>query len=114
MKLFIALAAALAIVGCQDSGTTAEPPVGTTSPTTSTTAGGASTATTAGSGTATTPPPAPAPMEYTPPEKRMPKDGEDVAVMETSMGKIVLMFFPDKAPKHVKNFKDLSKKGFYD
>lgn len=45
---------------------------------------------------------------------RQPKDGEDVAVMETSLGKVVLMFFPDKAPKHVENFEKLAKKGFYD
>lgn len=43
-----------------------------------------------------------------------PKDGDEVAVLETNLGTIVLAFFPDKAPGHVKNFKDLSKKGFYD
>lgn len=47
-------------------------------------------------------------------EKAMPKDGDDVAVMETSMGRIVLMFFPDNAPKHVANFKGLVKDKFYD
>jgi peptidyl-prolyl cis-trans isomerase B (cyclophilin B) len=45
--------------------------------------------------------------------KRAPKNGEEVAVLETEMGKIVLMFFPDKAPKHVENFKKLVKSGFY-
>jgi len=43
-----------------------------------------------------------------------PVNGEEVAVMETNLGTIVLQFFPDKAPGHVKNFKDLAKKGFYD
>lgn len=43
-----------------------------------------------------------------------PKNGEDVAVMETSQGRIVLMFFPDKAPKHVENFKKLAAAKFYD
>ncbi|HXH60874.1 MAG TPA: peptidylprolyl isomerase [Fimbriimonadaceae bacterium] len=43
-----------------------------------------------------------------------PKKGDEVAVMETSEGRIVLMFYPSKAPNHVKNFIDLSKKGFYD
>lgn len=43
-----------------------------------------------------------------------PKTGDEVAVMDTSMGRIVLKFFPDKAPGHTKNFIDLSKKGFYD
>jgi peptidyl-prolyl cis-trans isomerase B (cyclophilin B) len=47
-------------------------------------------------------------------EDRKPKDGDEVAVLDTEKGKIVLMFFPDKAPNHVKNFLDLAKKGFYD
>ncbi len=42
-----------------------------------------------------------------------PKKGEEVAVMETSLGKIVLKFFPNKAPGHVKNFKKLANNGFY-
>lgn len=36
------------------------------------------------------------------------------AVIETKYGEIVIKFFPDVAPNHVKNFVDLSKKGFYD
>lgn len=43
-----------------------------------------------------------------------PKEGDEVAVLETSEGQIVLAFFPDKAPNHVKNFKELAGKGFYD
>ena len=43
-----------------------------------------------------------------------PAKGEDVAVIETNMGKIVLKFFPKKAPGHVANFKKLASKGFYD
>jgi peptidyl-prolyl cis-trans isomerase B (cyclophilin B) len=50
----------------------------------------------------------------TDPQKRTPKAGDEVAVMETSLGTVVLMFFPDKAPKHVENFKMLAKSGFYD
>src|SRR6185369_1139353 len=42
------------------------------------------------------------------------KDGEDVAVMETSVGKVVLRFYSKKAPKTVENFEKLAKKGFYD
>lgn len=38
---------------------------------------------------------------------------EETATIETSMGSITLKFFPDVAPGHVKNFKDLAKKGFY-
>ena len=34
-------------------------------------------------------------------------------VIETTMGTIEIEFFEDKAPGHVKNFKDLAEKGFY-
>jgi peptidyl-prolyl cis-trans isomerase B (cyclophilin B) len=37
-----------------------------------------------------------------------------VAVLETKLGKIVIRFFPEKAPNHVKNFENLVKTGFYD
>src|SRR5437588_4999224 len=39
---------------------------------------------------------------------------QDVAVLDTNLGKIVIAFYPDKAPGHVKNFETLAKKGFYD
>ena len=39
---------------------------------------------------------------------------EEIAVIETKFGKIEIQFFEDKAPVHVKNFKDLANKGFYD
>ncbi len=42
------------------------------------------------------------------------KDGDDVAVLDTNLGQIILRFFPDKAPNHVKNFEKLAKSGFYD
>jgi len=38
---------------------------------------------------------------------------EMVAVLQTKLGKIVMRFFPDKAPNHVKNFIALCKSGFY-
>jgi peptidyl-prolyl cis-trans isomerase B (cyclophilin B) len=38
---------------------------------------------------------------------------ETVAVLQTKEGKIVIKFFPDKAPNHVKNFENLVKSGFY-
>ncbi len=40
--------------------------------------------------------------------------GGEIAIIETTMGNIELEFLEDKAPGHVKNFKDLAKKGFYD
>ena len=36
------------------------------------------------------------------------------AVIETKFGNITLRFFPDVAANHVRNFMDLSEKGFYD
>ena len=36
-----------------------------------------------------------------------------IAELHTSLGEIDLQFFPDVAPGHVKNFIDLSEKGFY-
>jgi peptidyl-prolyl cis-trans isomerase B (cyclophilin B) len=38
----------------------------------------------------------------------------EVAVMKTSLGEMVIEFWPDVAPKTVENFKTLAKKGFYD
>jgi peptidyl-prolyl cis-trans isomerase B (cyclophilin B) len=39
---------------------------------------------------------------------------EEVAVLETDAGKIVMAFYAGEAPKTVANFKELVKKGFYD
>lgn len=38
----------------------------------------------------------------------------EVAVIETTKGTIEIAFMEDKAPGHVKNFKDLANKRFYD
>jgi peptidyl-prolyl cis-trans isomerase B (cyclophilin B) len=38
----------------------------------------------------------------------------EVAVLKTSEGEMVVEFWPDVAPKTVENFKALAKKGFYD
>lgn len=39
---------------------------------------------------------------------------DEVAVLETNYGKIVIEFLPDVAPKHVRNFKELARTSFYD
>jgi len=39
---------------------------------------------------------------------------QEVAIIKTSEGTMVLEFYPDLAPGHVNNFKTLAKKGFYD
>lgn len=44
---------------------------------------------------------------------RVPADGEEVAVLETSQGRIVLMFFPELAPNHVARFKECCTEGIY-
>jgi peptidyl-prolyl cis-trans isomerase B (cyclophilin B) len=38
----------------------------------------------------------------------------ELAVINTTAGEMVLEFWPDVAPKTVENFKNLAKKGFYD
>jgi len=43
-----------------------------------------------------------------------PANGEEVAVMHTTMGDIYIRFFPEQAPKAVENFKTLAKEGYYD
>lgn len=42
------------------------------------------------------------------------KIDDEVAVLQTDVGRIVIEFFPGEAPKHVENFKKLAKEGFYD
>ena len=39
---------------------------------------------------------------------------DDVVVLDTPLGKIVIEFFPDDAPKTVDNFLNLAESGFYD
>ncbi|MDI9638595.1 peptidylprolyl isomerase [Kamptonema cortianum] len=43
-----------------------------------------------------------------------PAEGDEIAVIKTNHGRIVVKFMPDKAPKHVENFKNLASSGFYD
>ena len=49
----------------------------------------------------------------TPAQEKKAADKE-VAVMKTSLGEMVIEFWPDVAPKTVENFKTLAKKGYYD
>jgi peptidyl-prolyl cis-trans isomerase B (cyclophilin B) len=39
---------------------------------------------------------------------------KEVAVIKTTLGEMVVEFWPEAAPKTVENFKTLAKKGFYD
>ncbi len=62
-----------------------------------------------------TSPSAPAPELASAAQKvEPPKDGEEVAVLETTKGRIIFKFRADKAPKTVENFKKLAGKKFYD
>ncbi|MCB8932566.1 MAG: peptidylprolyl isomerase [Fimbriimonadaceae bacterium] len=97
-KISVALAVALGmlVVGCEE---------------------GAGTATTLEKSPEATAPAVqtPAPDESSQDEQAAkPKDGDEVGVIQTNLGRIVVQFFPDKAPGHVKNFKDLARKKFYD
>lgn len=43
-----------------------------------------------------------------------PEEGDDIAVFETSLGKVVVQLYTDEVPTIVQNFKDLINKGFFD
>jgi len=43
-----------------------------------------------------------------------PVSNDEVAVLQTSQGDLVLEFWPDVAPNTVENFKKLARQGFYD
>lgn len=47
-------------------------------------------------------------------QNQKPNNGDKIAVMETSMGTVKIMFFPEIAPKAVENFITLSENGYYD
>jgi peptidyl-prolyl cis-trans isomerase B (cyclophilin B) len=84
----------------------------TTTEATGTTTTTETTATTETTVTETAPAPPPAPATIT--EEKKPMDNKDkVAVLKTTAGDIEIRFFPDVAPNHVKNFIELSEKGFY-
>ncbi len=50
----------------------------------------------------------------TEPKKTVSNTADEVAVIKTSEGEMVLEFWPDVAPGHVENFKKLARQGFYD
>lgn len=47
-------------------------------------------------------------------QAQLPEEGEEIAVIKTSLGEIKMRFYPDEAPKAVENFKTLAKDGYYD
>jgi peptidyl-prolyl cis-trans isomerase B (cyclophilin B) len=53
-------------------------------------------------------------VENTSDKKSDKMNANEVAVIKTTEGEMVVEFWPDVAPKTVENFKTLAKKGFYD
>lgn len=47
-------------------------------------------------------------------EEKPPVNANEIAVIKTTEGEMVIEFWPEVAPKTVENFKTLAKKGFYD
>jgi peptidyl-prolyl cis-trans isomerase B (cyclophilin B) len=43
-----------------------------------------------------------------------PSIGEEVAILQTNLGRIIVRFFDDMAPGHVENFKKLAREGYFD
>ncbi len=55
-----------------------------------------------------------APAAATAPGEALLQPSDEVAVLTTSQGRIVIQFFPDVAPQHVSNFKSLAQSKFFD
>lgn len=53
-------------------------------------------------------------IEMTVNQLEMPVEGEEIVVINTSMGEIKIRLFPDVAPKAVENFKTHIRNGYYD
>ena len=64
--------------------------------------------------TNTPPPPAPATNAAVAAAAPTTPDTNEVGVITTSLGVLVVEFYPDVAPHHVANFKKLAQSGFYD
>ncbi|MBR6790749.1 MAG: peptidylprolyl isomerase [Oscillospiraceae bacterium] len=45
---------------------------------------------------------------------RAPEEGEDIAILDTTLGEITLLLYTDEVPTIVQNFKDLVNEGFFD
>ena len=45
---------------------------------------------------------------------RAPEEGQDIAIMDTTLGEITILLYTEEVPKVVQNFKDLVNEGFFD
>lgn len=43
-----------------------------------------------------------------------PKDGDPIAIIDTTEGEIRMVLYPDQSPEAVRNFTELAKEGYYD
>jgi len=125
ISLFLGVVTLAATLGCGDSKDPSAPapsgPVTTTITSSTTTetpkiaGANAPTSTTAPTNSDEEPVKAsPSPTDEKLAPEDQPKDGEKVAVIETTQGQIVFRFFSKKAPNTVDNFQKLANKKFYD
>ncbi len=54
----------------------------------------------------------PSTIEYI--QFEQPEEGQDIAILDTSMGEITILLYTDEVPALVENFKDLAEEGFFD
>jgi peptidyl-prolyl cis-trans isomerase B (cyclophilin B) len=113
MKMITLLPLVILVAGCDQSASSAN--TGSDSVVKSTYETGSTNGTSSSaSNSEPAPAPTPSPDGTIEPKFEKPKDGEEVAVINTKFGRIIYKFRADLAPKHVENFKKLAKKGFYD
>ena len=102
----VALTLAFAMAGCGSTGASSTTQTASASESTATSSMEAS----ASSQSAAIRPDDGKPLGY---QLEKPAAGEEVAVLDTTMGTIKIRLFPDAAPKTVENFKGLINKGYY-
>lgn len=54
----------------------------------------------------------PSTIEYI--QFEQPEEGQDIAILDTSMGEITILLYTEEVPTLVQNFKDLAEEGFFD
>ncbi|MBQ4050055.1 MAG: peptidylprolyl isomerase [Oscillospiraceae bacterium] len=45
---------------------------------------------------------------------KAPEEGQDIAVLDTTLGEITILLYTEEVPEIVQNFKDLAEQGFFD
>ena len=109
MKTIISALLLAALAACAPANRDTAAASDTTKSASTTTAAAATTSSSVSNPVTTTTAPKPTAEENRP----MDYYKDKVAELHTSAGEIDIRFFPEAAPNHVKNFIDLSEKGFY-